>query len=289
MSHPLRLQYPGTLYHVTPRGTARQAIYPAPADYTLWLAVFASVLERAPWRCYAYGLMTNPYHLLIETPAGNLSLGMRQLNGLYPQRFNRRHGRVGHLFQGRFKASVVDRESYLLELCRYVVLTPVRAGMVKRPAQYRWSSYRAMAGLAPAPAWLNRAWVLAQFSPRPARAEQLDRHFVEEGITATASPWEQVRGQIVLGPEPVVEQLTPRLTGSAQATAIPQSQRGLARPTLATLFSNPQQTIGLQRNQTIRAAHLQHGYSLTAIGRQLGLHYSTISKIVQYEGEQQYS
>lgn len=289
MSRPLRLQYPGALYHVTSRGNARQAIYTDPVDYTLWLSVLASVLERAHWRCYAYCLMPNHYHLLIETPDGNLSMGMRHLNGLYTQRVNRRHGRVGHVFQGRFKALVIDRESYLLELCRYVVLNPVRAGIIKRVTQYRWSSYRATAGFAPAPAWLSRDWVLAQFSLRRARAEQLYRQFVEEGIPTTASPWEHVRGQVVLGPERFVEQLTPHLTSSAQATEIPQAQRWLARPALATLFSGPQQTTGAQRNQTIWAAHVQHGYSLTAIGRQLGLHYSTISKIVQHEGERQHS
>jgi putative transposase len=233
--------------------------------------------------------MTNHYHLLIETPEGNLSMGMRHLNGLYTQRFNRRYGRVGHVFQGRFEAIVVDRESYLLELCRYVVLNPVRAGIVKQPAQYRWSSYRATAGLAPVLEWLSRDWVLAQFSPRRARAEQLYRQFVEEGITATASPWAQVRGQAVLGPEPFVEQLRPQLTSSTQATEIPQAQRWLARPALATLFAGPQQTTGLQREQTIWAAHIQHGYSLTAIGRHLGLHYSTISKIVQHAGQRRHS
>jgi REP element-mobilizing transposase RayT len=289
MSRPLRLQYPGALYHVTSRGNARQAIYTDPADYTLWLSVLASVLERAHWRCYAYCLMSNHYHLLIETPEGNLSMGMRQLNGLYTQRFNRRHGRVGHVFQGRFKAIVVDRESYLLELCRYVVLNPVRAGVVKRPAQYRWSSYQATGGLAPVPGWLSRDWVLAQFSTRRARAEQLYRQFVEEGITTTASPWEQVRGQVVLGPEMFVEQLTPRLMSTAQATEIPQAQRWVARPALAMLFSAPQRMTRSRRNQTIWVAHMQHGYSLTAIGRHLGLHYSTISKIVQHEGQQQHS
>jgi putative transposase len=98
------------------------------------------------WECYAYCLMTNHYHLVIETPDANLARGMRQLNGVYTQCFNRHHGHTGHVFQGRYKAILVDRDSYLLELARYVVLNPVRVGMVKSPQQWRWSSYAAMMG-----------------------------------------------------------------------------------------------------------------------------------------------
>src|SRR6185312_11425582 len=110
------------------------------------------------------------YHLLIETPESNLSKGMRQLNGVYTQRFNRWHGRVGHVFQGRYKAIIVQKESYLLELARYVVLNPIRAGMVPTPDEWQWSSYRATAGLAPAPSWLTINWLLAAFSERRSKA-----------------------------------------------------------------------------------------------------------------------
>src|SRR5207247_381934 len=147
MARPLRLSYPGALYHVTARGNARQAIYTDDADRQMFLLVLEDVETRYHWLCHAYCLMDNHYHLLLETPQGNLSAGMRQVNGVYTQRFNRRHGRVGHIFQGRFKAILVERESYLLELCRYLVLNPVRAGIVRQPERYRWSSYRATAGL----------------------------------------------------------------------------------------------------------------------------------------------
>jgi len=131
MARPLRLSYPGALYHVTARGNARQAIYTDDADRQMFLLVLEDVETRYHWLCHAYCLMDNHYHLLLETPQGNLSAGMRQVNGVYTQRFNRRHGRVGHIFQGRFKAILVERESYLLELCRYLVLNPVRAGIVR--------------------------------------------------------------------------------------------------------------------------------------------------------------
>ena len=138
MTRPLRLAYPGALYHVTTRGNARQAIYTDDQDHSTFLAVLAAVVMRSQWLCHAYCLMDNHYHLLIETPQGNLSAGMRQLNGVYTQRFNRRHTRVGHVFQGRFKAILVERENYLLELCRYVVLNPVRAGLISEWKQYPW-------------------------------------------------------------------------------------------------------------------------------------------------------
>ena len=145
MARPLRIEYPGALYHVTSRGNARAPIYKADADRETFLDVLERVTERFNWLCHAYCLMDNHYHLMIETPDGNLASGMRQLSGVYTQRFNRRHKRVGHVFQGRYKAILVDRDSYLLELCRYVVLNPVRAKMVRSARQWRWSSFRATA------------------------------------------------------------------------------------------------------------------------------------------------
>jgi len=131
MARPLRLEFPGALYHVTARGNARQAIVLDDRDRALFLVCLGEVVLRFGWICHAYCLMDNHYHLLIETPEGNVSRGMRQLNGVFTQRMNRCHNRVGHLFQGRFKAIVVERESYLLELCRYIVLNPIRAGMAR--------------------------------------------------------------------------------------------------------------------------------------------------------------
>src|SRR3990170_1428331 len=146
MARPLRIEFPGALYHVTSRGDRREPIYEDDADRTTFLATLAEVLRRFNWTCYAYCLMTNHYHLVVGTPDGNLSKGMRQLNGMYTQATNRRHRRTGHLFQGRFKGILIDKDAYLLELARYVVLNPVRAGMVKHPRLYAWSSYRAVVG-----------------------------------------------------------------------------------------------------------------------------------------------
>jgi len=129
MARPLRIELAGALYHVTSRGDERRPIFFEDGDRSAFLAVLGEVIARFGWLCHAYCLMTNHYHLLVETPHANLSQGMRQLNGVYTQYVNRSHRRVGHLFQGRFKGILVEKESYLLELARYVVLNPVRAGM----------------------------------------------------------------------------------------------------------------------------------------------------------------
>jgi len=129
-----------------------------------FLETLEAVIRDFNWICHAYCLMTNHYHMVIETPDGNLSKGMRQLNGVYTRASNRRHGRSGHLFQGRYKAILVDGDSYLLELTRYVVLNPVRAGMVELPGDWRWSSYLDMLGVRSAPHWLATDGLLAQFS-----------------------------------------------------------------------------------------------------------------------------
>jgi len=131
MARPLRIEYEGAVYHVTARGNARSDIYLSDSDRELFLDALAYVVDRFGWVCHAYCLMDNHYHLMIETPQANLSRGMGQLNGIYTQRFNRKHDRVGHVYQGRFKSIVVDKESYLLELSRYVVLNPVRKDRVE--------------------------------------------------------------------------------------------------------------------------------------------------------------
>ena len=133
MSRPLRVEFPRALSHVTSRGDRREAIFLDEADRQQWLTLFCQVCQRFNWICHAYCLMDNHFHIVVKTIEGNLSAGMRQLNGVYTQGHNRAHGRVGHVFQGRFKAVVVQRESYLLELARYVVLNPVRAGLCALP------------------------------------------------------------------------------------------------------------------------------------------------------------
>lgn len=153
-----------------------------------WLEIFAQVCARFNWVCHAWCQMTNHYHILIETPEANLSQGMRQLNGVYTQRLNRAHKRVGHVFQGRYKAILVERDSYLLELARYVVLNPLRAKMIKRLDAWSWSSYLVTCGQAPCPAWLQTDWILAQFGQRRANAVEKYVRFVHEGARLPMTP-----------------------------------------------------------------------------------------------------
>ncbi|HRF06945.1 transposase, partial [Accumulibacter sp.] len=163
MARPLRLEFAGALYHVTSRGDRREDIFLDDDDRVDWLEVLGTVCARFNWVVHAFCQMTNHYHLLVETVDGKLSAGMRQLNGLYTQRFNRRHGLVGHLFQGRYKAILVQKEAYLLELTRYVVLNPLRARMVESLEDWPWSSFPFLIGRAAPPPWLDADWLLGQF------------------------------------------------------------------------------------------------------------------------------
>jgi len=138
MARPLRIEYAGALYHVTSRGDGREDIYLDDEDRELFLRVLGEVCDLFNWSVHAWCLMTNHYHLLVETPDSNLSKGMRYLNGVYTQRFNRKHSRVGHVFQGRYKAILVEKDAYLQELSRYIILNPVRAGMVESAEQWEW-------------------------------------------------------------------------------------------------------------------------------------------------------
>ncbi|MBH0181444.1 MAG: addiction module toxin RelE [Nitrospira sp.] len=278
MARPLRIEFPGAFYHVTARGNARQNIFLDDEDRQQFLGVLSRVVSRFHFLLHAYCLMDNHFHLVVETPEANLSKAMRQLNGVYTQAFNRRHQRVGHVLQGRFKAIIVDRDSYLLELCRYVVLNPVRAKTTRKPDSYLWSSYRATAGLAPTPPYLTIDWLLSQFGQQRVAAQGKYQTFVAEGI-GQSSPWEEVRGQVLLGSERFVEQLSPGLRDKQLMKEIPRRQRFAARPTLSQLFGSKTRTDLVRRNEAIRRAHLDHGYSLSEIGHAVGLHYATISRI----------
>jgi putative transposase len=276
MARPLRIEFPGALCHVTSRSNARQRVFRDDEDREMYLATLAWVVARFRWRCYAYCLMDNHIHLLIETPQPNLSRGMRQLNGVYTQRFNRLHRKVGHLFQGRFKAILVEKEGYLLELARYIVLNPVRAKMVKTPERYPWSSYRAMVGLAPAPPGLATEWILEQFAGTRATARRRYAKFVHDGIGAPG-PWGEVKGQVLLGSEAFIERLMPQLQ-ECSTREIPKRQRLVHRPSIKTLLAGTDSKTA--RNIAMAQAYLTHRYTLSEISKAVGLHYATISRII---------
>ncbi len=234
MTRPLRLEYPGALYHLTARGNALQDIYLADEDRERFLLLLGREVAQQGWQCYAYCLMSNHYHLLIETPEGNLVAGMRRLNGHYTQGFNKLHKRVGHLFQGRYKSILVEKESYLLELCRYIALNPVRAGMVKEAAAWPWSSYHATAYGKSKIDWLAIDSILSHFGRTPRTARQAYCRFVAEGVNQT-SPWKELRGQIWLGSDPFREKMQ-QLIEDDLYNGIPIAQLNPARPSIEAII-----------------------------------------------------
>jgi putative transposase len=242
-----------------------------------FLGVLSSVVARFAWICHAYCLMENHYHLLLETPRGNLSRGMRHLNGVYTQYFNRRHKRMGHLFQGRYKAVLVEKESHLLSLCRYVVLNPVRAGLVRLPGYWKWSSYRATVGEVKKPDYLKADWVLAQFGCKQGDAIRAYREYVSEGVEEK-SPWASLKGQILLGTDEFVERIRVVLKGKEGVREVPRVQRFLTRPSLEDLFRGEKRSAAGKLDEAIRKAYHDHGYYLREIAEYLGVHYATVSR-----------
>jgi putative transposase len=274
MARPLRIEFAGALYHVTARGDRQEDIYLTDTDRIVFLEILGQVVERFNWLVHAYCLTDNHYHLLIETPDGNLGQGMRQLNGVYTQTSNRNNQRVGHVFQGRYKAILVQRDAYLLELCRYIVLNPVRARMVKNEKAWPWSSYRDTAGYRQPPEWLHIEWLLAAFASRLSRAQEKYQQFVSEGKDQS-SPWEQLRNQVFLGSEAFVSDLQYKIRRDKDLSEIPKSQ---TRPKAKSLDYYARRASN--RNEAILASYNSGGYSMKEIGDYHGLHYSWISRVI---------
>jgi len=275
MARPLRLEFAGALYHVTSRGDRQDDIYEEDVDRIAFLQLLGDVCETYNWVCHAYCLMSNHYHLVIETPEANLSKGMRQLNGVYTQSFNRTHNRVGHVFQGRYKAIHVEKDSYLLELARYVVLNPVRAGMARSAKDWRWSSYRQTTGQVKAQKWLNTEWLLTRFGKTKSKSIDAYKRFVSEGKTQP-SPWHQLRNQVYLGSEIFIETMNALIDGNKDLSEIPSSQRRALPKQLKEY-----EAMAKSRNEAICNAYKSGGYSLKEIGDYFGLHYATVSRIVK--------
>ncbi len=293
MARPLRLEHPGAVWHITSRGNEQRPIFRDHQDRREFLGTLARNVDRFGWRIHAFVLMGNHYHLLLETPEPTLSRGMRELNGVYTQRFNRRHKRVGHLLQGRFKAILVEKEAHLLELTRYVVLNPVRAGIVARPELWRWSNYRACAGLAGAPEWLEVRWTLAQFASDAVTAKRRYREFVQEGLGSSARPLEGVRGQVYLGGESFRRAILEKLANKGDSEDVPRTQRILRRPSLdqiaratARAFGSEDASIpdargGVARTMFAYIARIQGLERFAVIGRTLTVRASWAARLAR--------
>ncbi|MDI1232620.1 MAG: transposase, partial [Methylobacter sp.] len=226
--------------------------------------------------CHAYCLMDNHYHLLIETPDGNLSKGMRQLNGVYTQTFNRHHNRVGHVFQGRYKGILVEKEAYLLELCRYIVLNPVRAQMVRSAKEWPWSSYCSTAGYVEQDELLTSDWILASFAKNKTAAQIKYREFISQG-KGQPSPWQSLKNQVYLGNEQFVKEHIDSITDKdVELSEIPKSQRK-AKPKTMDYYLKQ----ATNRDDAILRAWNSGGYTQKNIADYFSIHYSRVSKIIK--------
>ena len=281
MSRPLRLQIPGGIYHVTARGNARRSIFEDDDDCVRFLVVLASTVARYRVLCHAYCLMGNHYHLLVQTLEPNLSVAMRQLNGVYTQRFNRRHERCGHVLQGRFGAQLVDGEAYLREVCRYILLNPVRAGLVTHPGGWRWSSFRATAGETAVPGFLSVDWV-RNLSGAKTQTEAIRRFvaFVEAGIGEPEGAVDRFSSKPVMSDGRLADPLIAQCRGAEGCPEFPRAQRFGARPALDCIFEHVASRA--DRNVRAVAAVRDHGYTMKEVADFLGLHYITVSRALAH-------
>lgn len=278
----MRIEFPGAVYHVTARGDRREPIFVDDTDRHALLNVVAHALTRFDAQMLAYCLMGNHYHFVLHTRQANLSRLMRQINGVYTQAFNRRHDKVGHLFQGRFKAILVDRDAYLLEVCRYVELNPVASRVVRKPQAWPWSSYRAHVGEETAPGWLDsnglHGYVLGRTARTAADRRRAADRYAELVASTPTHPnfWDTaLRQQIYLGDESFVEQMQglaePRNTVDRD---IPRAQRSKMRSLDEWVKNCP------NREEALLKAHTESALSMTAIARELGLSVSRVSRLI---------
>ncbi len=278
MTRPLRIIYPGAIYHITVRGNRKQDIFLGDKDRDIFLQTLASVIKTYRWICHAYCLMNNHYHLIIETPEENLSSGMRDLNGIYTQTLNRKHHLTGHVFQGRFKAFVIEKESYLLEVSRYVVLNPVRSGLVASPEKWLWSNFCFTAGLKKAPAWLTTQWTLEYFSSQLSKAHKMYQIFVLEGL-GKEKPKRKKGDGIVFGSPQFVHEVWRITKNISNKKEVSRCERIIGRPSLEEIFEDIR---GIEeRNDAIRFARLCCGYQGSIIAKFLHLSPTTVSLIAR--------
>lgn len=273
MTRPLRLEFPGALYHVTSRGNRRNPIYRDDADRRAWLNVLGQVCERHHFVIHSFCQMSNHYHLLVETVEANLSRGMRHLNGVYTQHFNWRHSLVGHLFQGRYKAILVQKESYLLELSRYIVLNPLRAKVVSSLDDWQWSSHRYLISQECPPCWLERDRLLGRFGNLHTTAALAYQAFVLEGIGGT-SPLTAIRHQVLLGDDAFVSKYQ-YLQRSEELVEVPREERrAVALPLLAY------QARYADKNEAMARAYLSTAFTMPQIACAFGVSTKTVSRAV---------
>lgn len=264
MARPLRIAYAGAFYHVTSRGNEQKDVFKSRRDREKFLEYLASATERYGAAIHAYCLMSNHYHLLLETPEGNLSQIMRHINGAYTTYFNIKRKRAGHLFQGRFKAILVEADEYAAELSRYIHLNPVRAGMVENPGEYPWSSFQSYIGQGKRPDWLKTDFILRYFGKNKLDAVKKYSVFVEELIdTKYDSPLHGAIGTTVLGSPGFVESVMEMHVGKRELSRdLPALRQLTIRPTLEAIIAAVDTVFQIDKKLARQAGmYLCHRYS----------------------------
>lgn len=285
MARPLRLQYPGAFYHITSRGNEGRAIFKTNRDREKFLSYLESAHERYGAIIHVYCLMENHYHLLLETPRGNLAQILHHINGAYTTYFNIKRRRSGHLFQGRYRAILVEKDSYGEELSRYIHLNPVRAGLVETPAQYPWASYPFYIGLKEKPSWVTTEFILGYFGKDGVSARESYRRFVEDGLKKEPkNPLKEVFASTFLGGSEFIRRAKEKLVDirDGDARNIPALRDLITRPSLEQIERAIESVIRrdhpLYKRFCIYVSHRRSGFSLKEIGVYYGMEESAISQ-----------
>jgi REP element-mobilizing transposase RayT len=293
MGRPLRIEYPGALYHITSRGNERKNIFLEDADKITFLEILEDYHTRFNILIHSYVLMDNHYHVIVETPKGDLVKVMHGINGRYTGYFNRKYRRSGHLFQGRYKGILVDKDAYLLQLSRYVHLNPVRARIVERPEQYSWSSYPEYIGKSRECEWVEYSWILSTFGTDLKTAKKKYQQYIEEGLhTDTGSPTKDLYGQIMLGGKDFIEKVKRMLKGKSLSSEIAERKRLESNTTPDDVIKIVAEVFGVDKKEinykgkanTARKAAIYFMQRYAGLGNAEvgelfgGIHYSAVSK-----------
>lgn len=276
MARPLRIEYPDAFYHITSRGNERGIIFRIQKDYERFLSYLESSTDRYGARIHCFCLMSNHYHLLLETPRGNLHAILHHINTSYTNYLNARTGRVGHLFQGRYRSILVEKDSYALELSRYIHLNPVRANLVRDPLRYPWSSYVAYLGREDKWDWLQEGFILGQISEREREARRKYRAYVEEGIRGgIEDPLKKTVASTLLGSEGFVDWVRQRWIEKVSShREVPALAKLSVRPDLSSIWEEVKRDFGEKTEGSRRVAlylcHQLSGLPLGEIGKFFG-------------------
>ena len=284
MARALRVRYPGAFYHVTSRGNERKAVFKSKRDREKFLEYLESATQRYDARIHAYCLMDNHYHLLLETPSGNLSQIMRHINGAYTTYFNVKRRRSGHLFQGRYKAILVEMDEYAKELSRYLHLNPVRAKMVQTPEAYAWSSYRYYIGRQKPAKWLCRDFILGYFGQKVPAAQKAYQKFVSTFVNQEYdSPLDEVVSSTLLGSPDFIEFIKDNfLIGKKPDKELPALKKLIKRVSMQDIFEEVELVFTddevLARNVKMYLCQRYTGERLKDIGLHFGIGESGVSQ-----------